>query len=444
MKIDDSNWLEWANSLVDRAQKAGATAAEVAVNLSVWREVSVRGGELEKAGSAQGRHVTMKAYVGKRSASMSFSLDKRADTDKVVEDLLIMANASPEDPFCGLADSSQLSQHKQQDFDQFDSQPLLSQEDLRSRADFMAAEVGSDLVVDTAGTSHGHWRDIYAASNGLHRDNWHSAISQGIVTIYEGKALTRDFASHFKVHLEDIEDPVITAHRAADRTRQARNPIRPPSGKYPVLFDERVSSTLIQHLLSVMSAQAIARRSSWLIDYDEAVLPKTWKLIETPFRSRMPTSSNHDAEGFEKREQALVKNGRPQMWISNLSSARQLELPSSGHATGSGVGRGAGVRSARLDGDEIAKEKLLKQMDEGLLVTGFIGATINPHTGDYSRGVNGFWVRNGEIAEPVNETTVAGNLKEMLPSMKLGDDADHERSTVVGSLLIEEMSIAGA
>lgn len=444
MKIDSGKWDLWAEQVLDKVKKAGASDAEISLSLDIARDVSVRNGELEKAETAEARHVSLRAYDGKRTASTSFSLDADADLSQRISDLIAATKASPEDPFCGLNTPSQIAPSQNRDFEQFDDAPLLSIDDLRRRADDLSKSVGKDLVVDHSGTSHAHRRQVYMATNGLKRDDYMSSASQGIVTIHEGVQLVRDYAADTKVFLADLEPLEETAKRAQERTWNAKNPIRPPSGKFPVIFDERVSSSLIGHLLGAMSGSSIARRTSWLIDYDEPVLPMDWVLRETPFRLRKLSSSERDAEGFAKSEMELIANGRPQTWITNLSHARQLEIESSGHATGSGTGRGAGVAMARLDAPMVSREALFKTMNEGLLVTGFIGATINPHTGDYSRGVNGFWVRGGEIAEAVNEATIASNLKIMLPSLQMADDADSDQGMVVGSLLCQEMTIAGA
>ncbi len=284
----------------------------------------------------------------------------------------------------------------------------------------------------------------YAATNGFENYKQTSAAGQGVVVIHQGKELVREFASSSKIYLEDLESVEETGARAYGRAYDARNPVRGPSGVFPVLFDERVSSSLITHLLGAMNGGAIARSASWLIDYEEEIFPHSWRLIETPHRIRKSTSALYDGEGFVKKEQALVENGRPEFWITNLSAARQLGTQTSGHAVRSGVSTGAGVRSLKLDAKFEPRQALLRDMNEGLLVTGFIGATINAHNGDYSRGVNGFWIRNGEIAEAVNEMTIASNLKTMLPNLRAADDADDDRAYVAPSLLLSEMTIAGA
>lgn len=444
MEIDQSNWAKWAEELVDRVVGAGASDAEVSLSMGIAREVSIRDGEIEKAETAESRGVSLRAYVGQQTAATSFSFNPDADLSEKIADLVLAAGASPADPYCGLAPSIELGEAQDIDLEQYDSSAILSVDALRARADEMAGAVRKDLRVDQAGAQHGHYRDIYAASNGHRFDNWRSYGGQSIVSIYEGRELVRDYASDGEIFLDDMEAPSETGIRAAERTWAARNPIRPPSGKFPIMFDERISSSLLGSVLGAMSGASIARRASWLIDYDEDILPRDFVFRETPFRKRRLSSRLLDGEGLLAREQDLIKDGRPQLWITNQSSARQLEQKSSGHASRSGVNTGAGISGSELLGPTMSRAKMLKDMGEGLLVTGFIGATINPHTGDYSRGVNGFWVRGGEICEAVNEATIAGNLKTMLPSIRMADDADHKKSTVVGSLLVEEMTIAGA
>ncbi len=423
----------------------GASDAEIHIHSGTAREVVIRDGEIEKAENASGRALSVRAFIGKRSAAASYSFDEDQDLSPALEELIAAARATPEDPYSGIASPDQLQKAKEQNFDQFDPTPLLEIDELRKRALILEkSATGKEIKVDQAGTTHTHFQTYYLASNGFEIWSERSSASQSVVAIHQGQILTRDYASNAKIYLSDLEPLEETGQRALERTWQSRNPSRAPSGNYPIIFDERIASSLISHLLGAMNASTIAKRASWLIDYEEDILPANWQIIETPHRLRKSASAIYDAEGFVKKEQPLIKSGRPQTWISNLSSARQLDIPTSGHAIRSGVNTGAAVQSLKLDAPLEPIETLLKDAHEGLYVTGFIGATINPHTGDYSRGVNGFWIKDGALQYPINETTIASNLKIMLPALRAANDADENRNYVIPTLATTEMAIAGA
>lgn len=445
MTTDNDNIENFGEELLDGLRARGASDAEILISQSTARQVTLQNGEIETAESATSNGISLRAYIGQQTASMNLSFDQNADLSNRLDDLILAAKASPADPYAGIAAPEELANTETQDFDQFDPHPLLSIDELYTRArELEAAAKGAEVRVDQSGTSHGHLDYYYVASNGLRYGGQRSSASQSVVAIHEGSSLVRDYAQKSTIHLADLEDPSVTGARAYSRTFAARNPVRPPSGKYPVLFHERVASSLLSHVLGAMNGAAIARRASWLIDYEEAILPLDWALIETPFRLRKSASAVHDGEGLAKAETRLIADGRAQLWLANLAAARQLEITPTGHAQRSGVSTGTGIGMARLDAPGTGLDALLADMGEGLLVTGFIGATINPHTGDYSRGVNGFWVKNGEIQYAVNEATIAGNLKTMLPGLRAGDDAEPDRNLVVPSLLVAEMTIAGA
>ncbi len=223
-------------------------------------------------------------------------------------------------------------------------------------------------------------------------------------------------------------------------------PRRPPTGTFPVLYDERVAGSLIGHLLGAVNGAAIARGGSWLRDRLGAqILPADMSLIEDPHRVRMGSSRPFDVEGLPTARRAIVENGVLIGWTLDLASGRKLGMPSTASAS-----RGAGSPPAPTTGSVAltqgtrSRADLIREMGTGLWVTQMIGSTINGTTGDYSRGASGFWIENGEIAWPVNECTIAGNLHTMLLSMIPANDARTWVTHVVPSILIPNMMLAGA
>jgi len=221
---------------------------------------------------------------------------------------------------------------------------------------------------------------------------------------------------------------------------------KPKTGTYPVLFDERISSSLIGHLLAASNGAAIARGSSWLLGKDgKRVLPEGIDLIETPHRARVAGSRLFDGEGLPTADRKIIDDGVLTGWTLDLATARKLGLQSTASASrGTSGPPSPTVSHATLTQGTQSPADMIRDMGTGLLVTSMIGSTINPNTGDYSRGASGFWIENGEIVYPVNECTVAGNLNDMLMRIIPANDAKTHLSRVIPSLLIDGMTLAGA
>ena len=206
-----------------------------------------------------------------------------------------------------------------------------------------------------------------------------------------------------------------------------------------------ISSSLISHLLSAINGVNVARRSSWLLDaVGETVLPDHLSLVEDPRLPRLPGSRPFDGEGLPTRARRIVDRGVLTGWTLDLASARKLGLVSTGNAArGTSAPPSPSTWNVELTPGTQSRDDLLCDMGTGLLVTSMIGSTINPNTGDYSRGASGFWVENGQVAYPVNECTIAGNLRDMLRRIVPADDARPWLSHRVPSLLVEGMTLAG-
>jgi PmbA protein len=213
----------------------------------------------------------------------------------------------------------------------------------------------------------------------------------------------------------------------------------------PVIFDERVAGSLIGHLAQAVNGSAVARGASWLKDaMDEQVLPAGIDLVEDPSRPRISGSRPFDAEGLPVARRTIVADGVLRSWTLDLATGRKLGLKSTGNASrGPGGPPSPATGNLWLTHGERDRAALMAEMGEGLLVTSLIGSSINPTTGDYSRGASGFWVRGGEIVRPVNECTIAGSLGEMLRTIRPANDGRTHLGRVVPSLLVEGLTIAG-
>jgi PmbA protein len=261
----------------------------------------------------------------------------------------------------------------------------------------------------------------------------------------EGTAMERDWCGESRAHLCDLPSPDYVGHLAAERALARAGAKKPRTGAFPVLFDERVAGQLVGHLLGAISGTAIARGASWLMGaMDEPVLSRGLSLLEDPTRPRIAGSRPFDGEGLPAVPRPIVEDGVLKRWLLDLATARKLGLASTANAyRGTSAPPAPGAGNVSLTQGDMSRDELIAEMGTGLLVTSMIGATISPTTGDYSRGASGFWVENGAIAYPVNECTVAGNLREFLQRIVPANDARPELSRVVPSLLVEGLTIAG-
>ncbi len=436
--------------LLEAARKAGAEAADTIVLDGSSVSVEVRGAVLEHAERSEGTDLGLRVFLGQRQAIVSSS-DSRPETlTAMAERAVAMAREAPEDPYTGLARSDQLAANWDTEaLELFDPAPEPSAEDLMQ--DALAAEAAALSVqgvtqVSDAAASYGTHRVHLAATNGFSGGYVRSSRSTSCVAISgEGTGMERDYDGDSRTFQSDLRSPADIGQSAGERAVQQVGARQPATGTFPVLFDERISSSLIGHLLGASNGSAIARGASWLSDcLGEQVLPDHLSLIEDPHRPRISGSRPFDAEGLPTRRRAIVENGILTGWTLDLSSARKLDMASTGNAVRgvSGPPSPSNWNLSLTQGDQ-SRAELLRDMGTGLLVTSMIGSTINPNTGDYSRGASGFWVENGEIAYPVNECTIAGNLRDMLKRIIPANDARTYLSRVVPSLLIEGMTLAG-
>jgi PmbA protein len=440
-----------SGKLLKAAAKAGAEAADVLFVDGQSVSIDVRDGALEHAERSEGVDVGLRVLIGKRQACVSVSDTSDHTLTQMAERAVAMAKEALEDENIGLADPDQLA--KSWDTDRLEladttekPTPAMMQE-IAQEAE--AAALGVKGVSKAQGASSG-WSDMrvyLAASNGFSGGYRRTSYSTTCVAIAgDGLDMERDYCGEGRAHLADLPGPSTVGQLAGERAIAKFGSSKPPTGTFPVLFDERISSTLIGHLLSAINGASIIRGSSWLKDaLGEQVLPKGIHLIEDPTRARASGSKPFDAEGLPVAIRNIVDNGILTGWTLDLASARKLGMKSTANASRS-VGSPPSPASGNITlvGGEKTRDDLISDMGTGLLVTGLIGSTISPTTGDYSRGASGFWVENGQIVRPVNECTIAGNLNQMLANFIPANDGRLHLSRIVPSLLMESMTIAGA
>jgi PmbA protein len=437
-------------ALLDAAKSAGAESADAMALSGASLSVDIRKGALEQAERAESVEIGLRVLMGGRQACVSASDISPRTISELAARAVAMAREAPVDPYAGLADSAQLA--KAWDLaalDLHEDAPEAGAEVLQdmARAVEGAAMAQAGITQVEASASHSRRAVHLAASNGFAGGYARSSTSVSAVAFTgQGTAMERDYAGEGRIYRADLPDLGEIGTLAASRALAHAGARKPATGTFPVLFDERVASSLIGHLLMAINGAAIARGASWALDLlGRQVLPAHLSLIEDPLRPRISGSRPFDGEGLPSQRRMVVQDGVLMGWTLDLATARKLGMQSTGNAA-RGTSAPPSPSSSNIDLTQGAQTQaqLLADMGTGLLITSMIGSTINPTTGDYSRGAAGFWVEGGQIQYPVNECTIAGNLKDMLLRIIPANDARAHLSTRVPSLLVDGMVIAGA
>ncbi|MDP2081246.1 MAG: TldD/PmbA family protein [Pseudotabrizicola sp.] len=438
------------DALLSAARRAGAEQADALAMDGTSLSIDIRAGKLEQAERSEGVEIGLRVLIGGRQACVSASDISDATIAALAERAVAMAREAPADPYAGLADPDQIA--RSWDLSALElsdpaPEPGAAELEAAARAVELAAMDRAGITQVEASASYGRRAMHLAATNGFSGGYGRTSHSLSAVAFTgEGTAMERDWAAEGRIYASDMPGAEGIGYLASERALQRAGAVRPKTGTYAVLFDERVASSLIGHLLSATNGAAIARGASWLRDaMGQQVLPAHLSVIEDPHRVRIGASRPFDGEGLPTQRRVIVENGVLTGWTLDLATGRKLGMPSTANAArGASSPPSPSTSNIDLTPGTHSRDDLIAQMGTGLLVTSMIGSTISATTGDYSRGAAGFWVENGVIQYPVNECTIAGNLRDMLLRIIPANDARSHLSTRVPSLLIDGMTLAGA
>jgi len=445
---DKSSALDLASMLVERARHAGAEAAEVLVAESASLSVSWRLGKLEDVERSEGRDIGLRVFIGKKQATVSSTDTSEAALQPMIERAVAMARAAPEDPWCGLADKALLARDWP-DLDIEDKTPSLSAEELAAlAAEAEEAALAVKGVTNSGGASAGTGRSTATLVTSAGFAGTYAGTSSSFscsVLAGEGTAMERDYDYSSMRHKADLERPAEIGRRAGEKAVRRLNPRKVSSQAVPVVYDPRVSGGLIGHFAGAISGSAIARGTSFLKKaMGQRIFPESISIVDDPHMKRGLRSKPFDGEGVANRRMTLVENGVLTTWLLDTATARQLGLQSTGHAArGTGGPPSPSTTNLYMEAGCLTVKELIADIRSGLYITELIGMGVNGVTGDYSRGASGFWIENGEIAYPVSEITVAGNLKDMFLNMTPADDLEFRYGTNAPTIRVEGMTIAG-
>ncbi len=436
------------SSLLADAKAAGADAADAVLYNAVSHGVTWRLGKLEDVERSEGTDLGLRVMVGKRQALVSTTDHSRQSLKELAERCTAMAKAAPEDPYCGLAPADRLASAPFKDLDLGDyAEP--STEDLQNRAaecEETALAVKGVVNSSGAGASYSEGQKWFATSHGFFGTSGGSNHSVSVSVLSQDEnGMERDYDYDSKPHLEDLQSAKEIGKNAGERAVRRLSPKKIKSRTAPVIFDNRLSRSLLSHLVGSINGASIARGVSFLKDKKgEKIFSDGITIIDDPHIARGAGSRPFDGEGVTNSRIDIIKNGCLTDWLMNTSQAMQLGLETNGRAArGVGGPPGSGSTNLYLEAGDVTLEQLQQQSTEGLLLTDMFGPQVNPNTGDYSVGCSGFWFESGQVAYPVSEITIAGNLLEMFANLVPGNDLEFRGATNAPSILIPSMTIAG-
>ncbi len=427
-------------SALARAKKNGATETEVSAHSSQGLSVAVRMGQVDTLEYMQDRGISVSVLIGKRKGHASSADLSRQSVEACVDKAMDIARFTQEDPCNGLADPDLLAT----EFPDLDTwhPTVLDAQAAIDRA-MLCEQAGRDdnRITNSEGASFdaGRGMGVYGNSNGFIGRNAGTRFSQSCVLIAgKDEAMQRDYSFDSRRCLDDLEAAEVTGKEAAKRTirRLGANQIK--TGSMPVLLAPEVAKGLIGHLLGAISGTALYRNASFLKGMaGQKIFPDWLNISERPHLLRGSGSSAFDGEGVATQERRIVDNGVLQDYVLSSYSARRLGRQTTGNA--------GGARNLLLQSSGESEQDMFREMQNGLYVTEVMGQGVRLVTGDYSRGATGFLVDNGQLSHPVEEVTIAGNLRDMfLDISATGSNIDTRGNSHAGSILISRMTVAGS
>ena len=428
------------DNILSEAKRQGADQAEVSASMEQGLGVSVRKGELENLEFNQDRGFGITLYVGKRKGSASTTDSSPNAIRETVAAAKGIAKHTEEDPYSGLAEAS-LMPAETVDLDLYHPWDIEPEQATAMAVECETAGLAVDKKLtnsDGAQISSQQALRIYGNSHGFIGAYPSTRHSLSCVLIGEdNEGMQRDYWYSLSRRWQDLEAAADIGVKAGERTVQRLSPRKAPTGKYPIILAPNLAAGLIGHLNGAIGGGSQYRKASFLLDaLGQQVLPSWLTLREESKMARGLASAYFDGDGVATRDNVFVEQGQLSSYILSTYSARKLGLATTGNA--------GGVHNLHLDAPTQPFSQLLAQMGNGFLITELMGQGVNGVTGDYSRGASGYWVEDGEIAYPVAEFTLAGNLKDMLLNIvALADDIDMRSSIRAPSMLLETMTVAG-
>ncbi len=442
--FDNAALTERAATLVTAAKNAGADTADAVVVRSRSLNVDVRMGKVEETDRSESDDFSLRVFLGTRSATVS--ANQAGDPVILAERAVAMARVSPENPYSALAPQDKLAREFP-DLDMLDP-TILTVEDLEAAAQECEEAARSVKGITKSGGASASWGTggmVLVTSHGFEGTYTASRFSRSVsVVAGEDAAMERDYDYDSKVHFSQLRSSAEIGSSAGERTVKRLNPRQVKTTTAPVIFDPRVSNSLVGHVASAINGAAIARKTSFLREkMKQQIFTDGVRIVDDPHILRGQASRPFDGEGVNSGPLSLVDDGRLQNWLLDCAAARELGLETNGRASRSGGGTSPSPTNLALLAGETSADEMISRVTSGFYVTELIGQGVNIISGDYSRGASGFWIENGELAFPVSEVTIAGNLNDMFARLVPASNLDYLYRINAPTVLIEDMTIAG-
>jgi len=432
---------EMVQDIIARARTAGADQVEAGVSFDAGLSVTVRLGETETLEFNRDRVLGLTVYFDRRKGTASTADFGPDSIEATVRAACDVARYTSEDPCAGLADADRLAREIP-DLDLYHPWELGPEQAIVLARECEAAARAVDPRIDNSeGATVASYAGLRVKANSLgfhgsYNTSYHS-ISCSVIG-RQGEEMQRDYWSTAARDRADLELPADVGRKAGERTVRRLGTRRLSTRTAPVIVAAESAGSLFGHFINAVSGSSLYRKSSFLLDHlGKEVFPGFMRIHEQPRLMKGMGSAPYDSEGVATQARDIVSGGILQGYVLNSYAARKLGMQTTGNA--------GGVRNLTIEPGRHDLDGLLREMGNGLLVTEFIGFGVNIVTGDYSRGAAGYWVENGEIAYPVDEITVAGNLRDMFMGIAaIGNDVDLRGNVRSGSVLLDHMMIAGA
>lgn len=441
-----TDFLSVLSDLLDQARKAGADQADALLVSGTSLSVAVRQGRTEHLERADGRDLGLRVFVGARQAIVSSSSIDPAGFAALAERAVAMAKVVPEDRYAGLAETWAPPEVADLDLaDPFEPSPDLLTERAKAAEDAAYAVKG---VTNSEGAEAGYGRTEVALATSAGFAGYRVGTSHSISATAlagSGTEMQRDYDYHATVWFTDLDAPDQIGRGAGEKAIARLGPVRPKTARIPVVFDPRVAGSLVGHFSGAINGASVARGVSFLKDrMGQRIFAPGIAIHDDPRRVRGSRSRLWDGEGTPTRPRALIEDGVLTTWLLDSRSARQLGLTSTGHAArGTSGPPSPSATNLYLAAGSLTPAELMADIKEGVYITEMIGMGVNGVTGDYSRGAAGFMIRDGQLAEPVAEFTVAGNLIEMFANLTPANDLRFRRGTDAPTVRVEGLTVAG-
>lgn len=428
------------HQVLDEAKKQGATSAEAALGIESGLSVTARMGEVETLEYHHDKGVGITVYIGQSKGSSSTSDFSQAAIKEAVTAATGIARYTAEDKWSGLADKDDLA-WEYQDLDLCHPWSVDAEQAVSIAIECEdAARTFDYRISNSEGATLSSHRGLhfYGNSHGFvgHYPSTRHSLSVSVIG-QDGGNMQRDYWYTVARNHTEMDSSVSVGKKAGERTIARLNAKRLSTRKVPVLFSPEMASSLVGHYLRAIRGSSLYRKTTFLLDsIDEQIFPSWLNISERPHIHGALGSAPYDNEGVKTADRELVEQGVIKSYLLDSYAARRLGMHTTGHA--------GGIHNLIVSSGEKDLQALLKEMDTGLFVTELMGQGVNGVTGDYSRGAAGFWVEKGIIQFPVEEITIAGNLKDMFKQIvAVGNDVDKRRNIQTGSILIENMTLAG-